>query len=118
LRAESHRRRDAGVNKIYLGFKRFNIRVNYLACTNRRILTPEQSLDTFSRDLDPRVVKFFRADRWLADATFNAEHNVVPIRSISLCNASTCRTAVPAPGGGLDALGHRRSAWVQSVISA
>jgi hypothetical protein len=26
----------AGVNKIYLGFRRFNIRVNYLACTNRR----------------------------------------------------------------------------------
>jgi hypothetical protein len=24
------------VNKIYLGFQRFNIRVNYLACTNRR----------------------------------------------------------------------------------
>lgn len=25
-----------GVNKIYMGFKRFNMRVNYLACTNRR----------------------------------------------------------------------------------
>lgn len=33
---------------------------------------------------------------------------MVPIRSISLCNETTCRTAVPAPGGGLDALGHRR----------
>ena len=32
------------MNKIYLGFERFNLRVNYLACTNRRILTPDQSL--------------------------------------------------------------------------
>ena len=38
------RRGRAGVNKIYLGFERFNLRVNYLACTNRRILTPDQSL--------------------------------------------------------------------------
>jgi hypothetical protein len=34
-----------GVNKIYLGFERFNLRINYLACTNRRILTPDQSLE-------------------------------------------------------------------------
>jgi hypothetical protein len=33
------------VNKIYLGFERFNLRINYLACTNRRILTPDQSLE-------------------------------------------------------------------------
>jgi len=33
-----------GVNKIYLGLETFNLRINYLACTNRRILTPEQSL--------------------------------------------------------------------------
>jgi hypothetical protein len=78
-------------------------------------LTPEQSLDTFSHDIDPRIVKFFRADRWLADDSFNAAHSVVPIRSISLCNATTCRTAVPAPGGGLDALGHRRMKYVNDT---
>ena len=33
-------RPTAGVNKIYLGFQRFNIRVNYLACTNRRSACP------------------------------------------------------------------------------
>ena len=81
----------------------------------RAVLTPEQSLDTFSHDIDPRIVKFFRADRWLADDAFNAAHSVVPIRSISLCNATTCRTAVPAPGGGLDALGHRRMKYVNDT---
>ena len=88
-------------------------------CNNSRasaaVLTPEQSLDTFSHDIDPRIVKFFRADRWLADDAFNAAHSVVPIRSISLCNATTCRTAVPAPGGGLDALGHRRMKYVNDT---
>jgi len=95
--------------------QRFNIRVNYLACTNRRILTPDQSLSAFRDSLDPGIVKFFRTDRWMASAEYNAAHNVVPIRSISLCNASTCRTAVPADGGGLDALGHRRMIYVNDT---
>jgi hypothetical protein len=86
-----------------------------LRSSSHAVLTPEQSLTTFSQDIDPRIVKFFRADRWLADDAFNAAHNVVPIRSISLCNETTCRTAVPAPGGGLDALGHRRMKYVNDT---
>ncbi len=45
MRARARGACAAGVNKIYLGFERFNIRINYLACTNRRILTPDQSLE-------------------------------------------------------------------------
>jgi hypothetical protein len=69
----------------------------------------------FSTAIDKDVVKFFRADRWLASEEYNAAHNVVPIRSISLCNASTCRTAVPHPEGGLDALGHRKMKYVNDT---
>jgi hypothetical protein len=29
--------------------ERFNLRINYLACTNRRILTPDQSLEARAR---------------------------------------------------------------------
>jgi hypothetical protein len=65
--------------------------------------------------VDRRVVKFFRADRWLASEQFNKDNNVVPIRSVSLCNATTCRTAVPHPDGGLDALGHRKMKYVNDT---
>ena len=47
----------AGVNKIYLGFRRFNIRVNYLACTNRRSACPLLSCSV--------------ADVWVEVLTFN-----------------------------------------------
>jgi hypothetical protein len=101
-----------GANKIYLGFDRFNLRLNYMACTNRRILTRNQSLGAFESLVPAGVVKFFRSDRWVRDSAFNAAHNVVPINSISTCSPSTCRYAKVHPDGGLDALGHKRVNYV------
>jgi hypothetical protein len=98
--------------------------------------------------VDPRIVKFFRADRWMASEEYNTANNVVKIRrapcaqrrgckriasqralrysapaarcarrSVSLCNESTCRTAVPHPDGGLDALGHRKMKCAALVLA-
>lgn len=61
------------------------------------------------------MVKFFRADRWMRNSSFNARHNVVPVRSVSLCNATTCRLAVPHPAGGMDSLGHRLMRYVNDT---
>jgi hypothetical protein len=106
-----------GVNKIYLGLRQFNLRLTYLAATNRRILTGT-SLNAFlgqatpeSGVVDRDVVKFVRADRWMQSAEYNAAHNVVPIRSISTCSRSACRYAVPKPEGGTDELGHKRVSY-------
>ena len=104
-----------GANKIYLGFERFNLRINYLACTNRRILTRNQSLGAFESVVPAGVVKFFRSDRWVRDPSWNAQHSVVPISSISTCSPSTCRYAKLHPEGGLDALGHKRVKYVNDT---
>jgi len=103
------------VNKLHLGLRMYNLRVNYWACTNRRILTRNQSLHAFESEIPAAVVKFFREDRWMKDAEWNAAHNVVPIKSISICSSSTCRYAVPTPGGGIDELGHRRVKYVNDT---
>lgn len=103
-------------------------------------MTAEQSLTHFESRLDPAIVKFYRADRWMHNASWNSAHNVVPIRrraaifpitncltrssfsflsllsrSISTCDEHTCRMAVPLPDGGTDSLGHRAVRYVNDT---